>query len=207
MSALTEVFAAIAREVVAARDELNRLDAAAGDGDMGLTMATAAGAVTDLLPQLDGQDVASVLKRCGGEVARKAPSTSGTLLATALLRAGRAAAEAPTGSTAAQLAALVNAAQVGIQERGKAVVGDKTLLDALAPAAEALRLAATRGASVHEALADAASAASTGAEATRSMRPKVGRASWIADRSVGHEDAGAHFVALILTSAAKHVPG
>ncbi|MEK7862751.1 MAG: DAK2 domain-containing protein, partial [Chloroflexota bacterium] len=93
MSAFAAAIASIADEVIAATDELCRLDSAAGDGDLGLTMATAAQTVKDLVPALEGQDLATTLKRLGSEIARKAPSTSGTLLATACLRAGRVAAE------------------------------------------------------------------------------------------------------------------
>ncbi|MEK7862752.1 MAG: DAK2 domain-containing protein [Chloroflexota bacterium] len=91
-----------------------------------------------------------------------------------------------------------------MEERGRAAVGDKTLLDALAPAAEAAGRAASAGASFTQTLAASAEAARAGADATRAMRPKVGRASWMADRSAGHEDAGAHLVALLLTSASRH---
>lgn len=201
---LSQVLAAVANDVIAAKDELNRLDGAAGDGDLGVTMATAGAALAALLPTLADQDLATTLKRCGSELARKAPSTSGTLVATAFLRAGRAATET-TSSGTALLAELAAAAQHGIQERGKAAPGDKTLLDALVPAVTALQRAAAADTRLPDALAAAASAAAEGAAATKSMRPRVGRASWLADRSEGHEDGGAHLVALVLASAARHV--
>jgi len=199
-----DVIGAVADDVVAAKDELTRLDAVAGDGDLGITMATAGAALKALLPELAGQDLATLLKRCGSELARKAPSTSGTLAATAFLRAGRAASDATLGGTAL-LAQLAAAAQQGIQERGKAAPGDKTMLDALAPAVAALQQAAGANAAIPAALADAARAARAGADTTRSMRAKVGRAGWLADRSVGHEDGGAYLVALIFASAARHL--
>ncbi len=199
-----DIIGAVADDVVAAKDELTRLDAVAGDGDLGITMATAGAALKALLPELAGQDLATLLKRCGSELARKAPSTSGTLAATAFLRAGRAASDATLGGTAL-LAQLAAAAQQGIQERGKAAPGDKTMLDALAPAVAALQQAAGADAAIPAALADAARAARAGADATRSMRAKVGRAGWLADRSVGHEDGGAYLVALIFASAARHL--
>jgi len=199
-----DVIGAVADDVVAAKDELTRLDAVAGDGDLGITMATAGAALKVLLPELAGQDLATLLKRCGSELARKAPSTSGTLAATAFLRAGRAASDATLGGTAL-LAQLAAAAQQGIQERGKAAPGDKTMLDALAPAVAALQQAAGANAAIPAALADAARAARAGADTTRSMRAKVGRAGWLADRSVGHEDGGAYLVALIFASAARHL--
>jgi dihydroxyacetone kinase len=206
MMALTNVLAAVARDVVAERDELNRLDGVAGDGDMGITMTTAANALLAIFPEIARQDLATALKRCGSELARKAPSTSGTLVATAFLRAGRAAGDA-TSSPVDQLAHLVEAALRGIEERGKSAPGDKTMLDALAPAATALRAAADDGTSLHAALTQAASAAADGAHATATMRARVGRAGWLADRSEGNVDAGAYLVAVVFASAARHPVG
>lgn len=200
MNTLVAVIRLIAGDVLAATDELNRLDGAAGDGDLGLTAAAAAEAVLAVAPQLEGEDPSAVLKRCGVEIARNAPSTFGTLLATALMRAARVTTDfADPGAT---LHAMAEAAEVGIQERGKASVGDKTLLDALHPAVQALGAAATRHASLGSALREAAAAAAAGAQSTTTMRPRVGRAGWLADRSVGHVDAGAHLVALLFQSGA-----
>ncbi len=201
---LNQVIGEVADDVIAARDELNRLDAAAGDGDLGVTMATGGAAVKAILPELSDADTASLLRRCGSELARKAPSTSGTLLATAFLRAGKAASDS-TRTNTALLAELLAAAQQGISERGKASPGDKTMLDALGPAVAAVQRAADNGASLHAALVDATAAAQEGAAATKAMRPKIGRASWMADRSEGQVDAGASLVAVIFASAARHV--
>jgi dihydroxyacetone kinase phosphoprotein-dependent L subunit len=201
---LNQVIGEVADDVIAARDELNRLDAAAGDGDLGVTMATGGAAVKAILPELSNADTPSLLRRCGSELARKAPSTSGTLLATAFLRAGKAASESSQTDTAL-LAELLAAAQQGISERGKASPGDKTMLDALGPAVAAVQRAADSGASLHAALVDASAAAQEGAAATKAMRPKIGRASWLAERSEGQVDAGASLVAVIFASAARHV--
>lgn len=205
MSTLTRVFASVADDLIAAQAELNSLDAVAGDGDLGLTMTTAAEAVKALLQELDGLDLPAALKRCGAELARKAPSTSGTLFATAFLRAGAAAGPDSVSGAApvATLARLVTAAVEGIQQRGKAKPGDKTLLDALIPARDALVSAADAGVDLQSALQQAADAARLGAEATRGLRPRIGRASWLADRSEGHEDGGAHLVALVFGSAVR----
>jgi phosphoenolpyruvate---glycerone phosphotransferase subunit DhaL len=207
MSRFTRVLESVANDVIADADTLNRLDGVAGDGDLGVTMTAAASAVRDLLPALEGMDLDVALKRVGSELARKAPSTCGTLLATALLRAGRTAGDASFASLegeVARLALLFGAAQQGIEERGKASPGDKTLLDALAPAREALQ-AASGTLDLDAALRQAAAAAAAGAERTKVLRARVGRAGWLADRSQGHEDAGAYLVALILASAARTV--
>src|SRR5205085_4929417 len=125
-----------------------------------------------------------------------------TLVATGFLRAGRVASE-PAADDVAALTRALEAAQQGIEERGKAAPGDKTMLDALAPAVAALRESA--GQPLAGALARAAEAAAAGAAATRQMRAKVGRAGWLADRAEGSEDAGAHLVATALAAAARAV--
>jgi len=206
MSSLTTILSQVAADVALERDELNRLDAVAGDGDIGITIASGAQALQALLPGLADDDLATVLKRCGSELARKVPSTSGTLVATGFLRAGRAAGDAMPEPTQ-QLAHCIEAALQSMRERGKAAPGEKTMLDALAPAAAAIRTAVIEGADVATALRHAATAAAAGADATKQMRAKVGRAGWLADRSEGHEDAGAHMVAAIFASAARHMAG
>ncbi|MBV9898847.1 MAG: DAK2 domain-containing protein [Chloroflexi bacterium] len=202
MTAFASVLVRVADDVVAAQAELNQLDGAAGDGDLGLTMSTGARALIAIAPELEAMDLASAVRRCGSELARKAPSTSGTLVATALLRA--AGVLGGDKGSAALVAEALAASRTGIEQRGKASVGDKTMLDALAPACEAAQASAEAGLSVCETLRAAARAAADGAALTKSMRAKVGRAGWLADRSEGHEDAGAHLVALLLASAARH---
>lgn len=203
MSALTAVIAAVADDVIAAREELNRLDGVAGDGDLGITMTNAATALQEILPTASDQNMASLLRQCGAELARRAPSTSGTLVATGFLRAAQAVGSGEEPGVVL-LVKATEAAMNGIQERGKVALGDKTMVDALGPAIEALRRAAHERRDVAGALADAAVAAQEGAERTAEMRAKVGRAGWLADRSDGHIDAGARLVAIAFASAARH---
>ena len=197
MTDLVDVLRAAAEDVRAGADELNRLDGAAGDGDLGVTMGIAANAVLTALPELAGAPVAQVLTTCGAQIAREAPSTSGTLVATGLLGAGRAASGGEES-----FAALLDAARGAIAARGSAQPGEKTMLDALAPAAEAAASAEGESAGIEAVVRAAADAAAAGAAATASMEPKHGRAGWLAERSAGHEDAGARLVALLLESAA-----
>jgi phosphoenolpyruvate---glycerone phosphotransferase subunit DhaL len=206
LTAFLVCLGAVAGEVVANAPRLNELDAQAGDGDLGVTMTTAAKIVLDLLPGLEGRPVADVLKACGAAIARGAPSTSGTLVATGLLRAGRVTSDGQVNAVSV-LAESLDAARAGIQERGKAEVGSKTMLDALVPAIEAVRLAGDNGGDMKTVLAAGATAADEGARATTSMRPRHGRAGWLADRSAGHEDAGARLVAIMLAAAARSVAG
>jgi dihydroxyacetone kinase-like protein len=201
MSSLVEVLGTVAASLKDRADELNRLDAAAGDGDLGLTVTAAGEAVNALLPALEGKGVSDVLNACGVAISKEAPSTSGTLLATGLMGAARAAGQtASTGAT--ELAELLDASQAAIAKRGKAEPGWKTMLDALVPAAQAAASSAQAGGSLGDALDAAAAAADRGSQATRSMVPRIGRAGWLAERSAGHEDAGARMVAIILSSAA-----
>jgi dihydroxyacetone kinase-like protein len=197
-----EAIARAAARVRESADDLNRLDSAAGDGDLGITMSAAAAAVMELLPGLDGKSAGEVLQMFGRAIARTAPSTSGTLLATGLLRAAKAVAS-EDGSAA--VAAGLEAARAAIAERGGATEGSKTMLDALAPAARAASKAAAAGSSPADTLRMSAAAADAGATATVGMRAQHGRAGWLADRSSGHEDAGARFVALLLSSYADAV--
>ena len=110
----------------------------------------------------------------------------------------------PDETDTARVARLTSAGLAGIQQRGKANLGDKTLLDALAPAVDALQAAAANGRDLPTAFADAAAAAAAGAAATSAMRARVGRAGWLADRSEGHPDAGATLIALLFESVARY---
>ena len=166
-------------------------------------MAAAAAAVTRVAskPQTD---LASLLRECGMQIARAAPSTCGTLVATGFLAAARAP-DDTSGSPVQRLALLLVAAKAGIEQRGKAKRGDRTMLDALGPAVEALTSAAIEGLDLETALQRAAEAARGGAEETAQMEAQAGRARWLGERSYGHRDAGAVFVALIFESAYRYL--
>ena len=195
----------VAEAVRSSADELNRLDGQAGDGDLGVTMQTAASIVIDVLAGAEGKPLAEMLTLCGSAIARGAPSTSGTLVATGFLRAGRAAREAAANGSSVSFASLLDAARAGIAERGKAEAGSKTMLDALIPAVDAAKAAEGSGLVLSDALARAARAADAGARETIHMKPVHGRAGWLAERSAGHEDAGARLVAIALAAAARSV--
>ena len=201
MTTLVDLVVAVATDLAGRRDELNRLDGVAGDGDLGLTTATAAAALIDLAPSLDEMAEADAVRRCGRELASKAPSTGGTLLAFALMAAGKAEI-APGAPPLSRAAAYLEAAAAAIQARGGAAPGDRTMLDALVPATAAIREAASGGSSAVEAARAAVVAADAGARATASMTATVGRAGWLADRARGHEDAGARLIALAFAAAA-----
>jgi len=205
VSTLAEVMAGVAADMAGRHDELNRLDAAAGDGDLGNTVAIAAQAVRRTVDASDDANPAALLRRCGADVATAAPSTTGTLTARGLLGAARAVDTAGDEPPVRLLYLGFAAALAAIQAAGKAAPGDKTMIDALAPAVAALSEYAEADAQLSDALAAAATAARLGAEQTKDMTAKAGRARWLAERSYGAEDAGARFVALVLESAASRV--
>jgi phosphoenolpyruvate---glycerone phosphotransferase subunit DhaL len=196
--------AAVATELLEHRDELNRLDGVAGDGDLGLTVTAAAKALIELAPTIASLPEAEAIRKCGTEIARRAPSTGGTLIAFALMAAAKADI-APDAPPLERAAGYLEAAAASIAQRGQVGPGDRTMLDALAPAAEAIRAGAARGDGSATAAGAAARAADDGATATASMAAKVGRAGWLADRAAGHEDAGARLIALAFAAAAEAV--
>lgn len=205
--ALAGLVVAVATELLEHRDELNRLDGVAGDGDLGLTASTASRALIELAPELAALPEAEALRKAGLELSRRAPSTSGTLLAFALMAAAKASLAADA-SALERAAAYLDAATASIAQRGQVAPGDRTMLDALQPAAEAVRRAADGGGDVPAtAAAEAARAADTGAAGTATMPARVGRAGWLADRAAGHEDAGARLVALAFAAAAMSLEG
>ncbi|MCC6178030.1 MAG: DAK2 domain-containing protein [Chloroflexi bacterium] len=185
----------------AARADLCALDAIAGDGDLGVTLATGFEAIRPLIESPPAEDAGQLLSQVGMQFGRAAPSTMGTLSATAFLRAGTKV-RGKTNLTAVDVADMLEAAAGGIRDRGKADVGQRTVLDALVPAAEAARAAAEGGESAPAALRAAADAAERGAEATATMEPTWGRAAWIKDRARGNKDAGAAAWATILQGLA-----
>jgi dihydroxyacetone kinase-like protein len=198
---LREALRRVADRLEAARDELCALDAIAGDGDLGVTMATGFAAIRPLIETPPAQDAGQLLSQAAMQIGRVAPSTMGTLTATALLRAGTKV-RGKLDLGAADLADALEAAAQGMKDRGKADVGQRTAIDALAPAATAAREAATAGESAAVALTRAAEAAEAGAAATAEMEPVHGRAGWIADRARGNRDAGATAWATILRALA-----
>jgi phosphoenolpyruvate---glycerone phosphotransferase subunit DhaL len=204
--AFVDLLESVARALPDHCNELNRLDGVAGDGDLGLTVEAACAALIELAPSLRELPEADAIGRCGREIARRAPSTGGTLLAFAFMAAGKAPVD-PAASPIGRAAAYLQAAASSIAARGQVALGDRTMLDALGPAAEAVRAVADGGGTGMQAAEAAASAADIGAAATASMAAKVGRAGWLADRAAGNEDAGARLIALALAKAARVLAG
>ncbi|MBL8581226.1 MAG: dihydroxyacetone kinase subunit DhaK [Rhizobiaceae bacterium] len=190
---------AAAAALTAAETELTELDAKAGDGDLGASMARAAEAIR-ALPEHAWNAPAHALTEVGNALRRAIGGSSGPFYATALLRASRAL--TGTGAAPEDLAKAFDAAVAAISELGGARRGDRTMVDALAPASAAFRSAIAAGLSPAKALSAAADAANAGAEETRSMRPRLGRASYLGERAVGVPDGGAVAAAIWLRAIA-----
>jgi dihydroxyacetone kinase-like protein len=197
----TEVFRAWITSAAAAievnRDHLTQLDAAIGDADHGTNMARGFAAVTLAIPA--AATPGTLLTTVGSTLISKVGGASGPLYGMAFRRAGKSLGMlAEVGLPA--LDAALDAALAGVQQLGAAREGDKTMVDALAPATRAFSKAIADGASQAEALSVLAAAAAAGAEATIGMQARRGRASYLGPRSVGHEDPGAASTALILAA-------
>jgi dihydroxyacetone kinase-like protein len=201
---LIAILEKMANDMEAAQDYLTELDSAVGDGDQGVTMTIGFRAIRETLPGLKGQDAGSIVARAGMTFNGKAASTIGALFATFCMRAGREA----RGKNEIGLADLVQmgeAGAAGVRERGKADVGDKTLLDTVVPAVQALKAAADEGQPLEEALKRSLAAAEEGMKSTIPLRAKFGRASWLADRTEGHQDPGATSFYLMWKSAVEYL--
>jgi len=179
------------------RDHLTQLDAAIGDADHGINLARGFGAVTAALEQASTPSPGSVLTLAGSTLISKVGGAAGPLYGMAFRQAGKSLGSKPRADLH-DLADALEAALAGVQKLGAAREGEKTMVDALAPAVSALGKAIAEGAPAGAALAALADAAAAGAQATISMQALKGRASYLGPRSVGHEDPGAASTALIL---------
>jgi dihydroxyacetone kinase-like protein len=195
----------IAETVSAERDYLTQLDAAIGDGDHGINMDRGFSAVQKALAEQD-TDVSPgrLLIVAGKTLVSSVGGASGPLWGSAFRHAGRTLGDVQEWD-AAQLLAALEAARDGVVELGAAAMGDKTMVDALTPAVDAMREALDGGASLSGAVADAARAAEDGARATVPLQARKGRASYLGERSVGHQDPGATSVALVVRALERAV--
>ena len=189
--------AAAARVIREQRDHLTQLDAAIGDADHGINLDRGFTAVLSAIESAAPATPGAVLILAGTTLISKVGGASGPLYGTAFRRAGKAVGDAADVDLPG-LAAALDAALAGVQQLGAAREGDKTMVDALAPATAAFSKAIAEKESDADALAALAEAAQAGAAATISMQALKGRASYLGPRSVGHEDPGAASTALIL---------
>ena len=178
------------------KDFLTDLDREIGDADHGVNMARGFNAVTEKVSQ-DETDIGAALKKTGMTLLSTVGGASGPLYGTAYMEAGKVLA-GKTELSAEDFGAALNAAIAGIQKRGKAERGEKTMLDALIPAYETYTAKVAEGADIVTALDAAIEEANKGIEFTKTIRATKGRASYLGDRSIGHQDPGATSATLTL---------
>jgi phosphoenolpyruvate---glycerone phosphotransferase subunit DhaL len=184
------------------RDYLTKLDAAIGDADHGINMDRGMTAVLAKLDGLEGEDIGALLKTVGMTLVSTVGGAAGPLYGTLFLQMGVATA-GKSELEPEDWAAALDAAVKGVQMRGKAEPGDKTMVDALIPARDAFSAAVAEGASFEEALRRSAAAAEEGMQATTPLVAKKGRASYLGERSAGHQDPGATSSHLLVKTAAE----
>ena len=187
----------IESSVRAERDHLVQLDAAIGDGDHGTNMARGFEAVVQALANDSGSSPGRLLIVAGRTLVSTVGGASGPLWGSALRSGGRVLGDQATFE-AGQLVDVLAAALASVKDLGTAALGDKTMVDALEPAVGALREGVDGGTPTAEALAAAVAAAETGMHATVALQAKKGRASYLGERSIGHQDPGATSTVLIL---------
>ena len=177
------------------KDFLTELDMPIGDSDHGINLARGFLAVEAKLPTLEGKDAGTILKTVGMTLVSTVGGASGPLYGTAFMKAGaKMAGKQELGFD--DLVEMLNEAVEGIKMRGKATVGEQTMLDAMVPALEALKESGS--------LSSALAAAEAGVEKTKDMIATKGRASYLGERSLGHQDPGATSFTLLLSVIAKY---
>jgi phosphoenolpyruvate---glycerone phosphotransferase subunit DhaL len=192
-----------ARLIDVNKEKLTELDSAIGDADHGINMDRG---MTAVLNGLEDDTPAALLKRTGMTLVSTVGGASGPLYGTAFLRMAKAAGDA-SDIDAQGFATMLRAGLDGVVARGKAEVGDKTMVDALAPAVDALDTALAGGAPLGPALQAALQAALAGQDGTIPMVARKGRASYLGERSAGHQDPGATSVTLLITAAVTALAG
>jgi dihydroxyacetone kinase len=199
---IVQAFYRVCDALLLQSEHLLSLDQAMGDGDLGITVSKIAEALREYVNNAPTDDLGKFFINAGLATNRAGSSTMGTLLASGMMRAGKEA-RGLTELTPAQLAAMLTAAAMGMQERGKAQLGDKTVLDAMLPAAEAFSQSIQAGESIQAAGRKMAQAAEAGRDLVTPLRSKIGRASWVGERTEGLVDPGCEALVVIFTAIVK----
>lgn len=178
---------------------LTELDSPIGDADHGINMARGFGKVVEKLPSVAETDIGSILKTSGMTLLSTVGGASGPLYGTFFMRAG-AALQGKQELDGADLLKLLETGIEGVVQRGRAELGDKTMIDALVPAVQALKTSLEAGGDLTHALEACAAAAEAGAQSTIPLVARKGRASYLGERSAGHQDPGATSAAYLLAT-------
>ncbi len=202
LSETRNLLSAAARAVIASKDRLTKADQDIGDGDHGVGMARGFTAFDEAAAKEAGS-IAELFRNCGKALMMSSGGASGVIFGTLFQGAGKALTR-ETLDAEGFVAALEGGLKA-VQDRGKAKVGDKTMVDALAPAAEAARSALNHGASIKQVAEAAAKAAAGGADASRGLVAKVGKSKGLGDRTVGFIDPGALTTSILLDSMSETI--
>ena len=194
-----------AEKIRANRDELSKLDSAIGDGDHGTTIARAMGIAEKVIDAPEKKELKGLFKDVGWGVMGVDGGATGPLLGSFLMGLSNGIGEQDT-IDCPTLAAMFEAGLAGVRRQSKAQIGDKTMMDALLPAVDAMRQAAEEGKSIKEALQRAAEAAENGAVSTKEFKARFGRAKNLGDRTIGFQDPGATSMALIFQGFLEGLP-
>ncbi len=184
------------------RQFLTRLDSAIGDADHGINMDRGFTKVLDKLPDIEEKGLSDILKTVGMTLVSTVGGASGPLYGTFFMRAGMAVGDKETLANG-DVVEMFDAGLQGVLQRGKAELEDKTMVDAMVPAVDALKASVEAGESISQALKAAVEAAEKGMQATIPLQARKGRASYLGERSIGHQDPGATSTYLLFKSAAE----
>jgi dihydroxyacetone kinase-like protein len=203
---IRSIVSGIAALMAEKKDELISLDGAMGDGDLGLTMEKGFAAARDEADKTDEADLGKFLMKIGMAIAKAAPSTMGTLVATGFMSGGKAVMGA-AALGGKEMAVFWDAFAAGIMQRGKAKPGEKTIVDVLLPAADAFKAKVSGGASLADAFSALKKGAAEGRERAKDMVAQHGRLAYYQEQSRGRDDPGAVACLYILQSFADSVFG
>lgn len=201
---ISELVMNMADVIIANEVYFCELDSVAGDGDFGMSVAKGFKQLKQNWDEIPREDIGAFLKGCGMIITEYCGGASGPIWGSAFRSAAKYAA-GKEELNLCELAALMQSSVDGIQKRGGAKLGDKTLLDALIPAVESLKSSADNNEEMPAAMRKAAEAAVAGAEKTKTMVATKGRASYVGERSVNYPDAGAVAIGVIFTEITKNL--
>ena len=201
---VVNIIAEFSKEIIPNRDYLNELDGKLGDADFGTSISGGFSAVEKIIPELGLVTTGMALGKTGTTLVKSMGGASGPLFGTIFMKAGKElGSKSEVGVQ--ELASMFSASLAGVKALGKANAGDKTLIDALEPATMALEAAATKGSSLKAALSDAYAAAAQGVENTKQLVANRGRAHYVGERGLGHQDPGATAIQMLFKVFADYV--
>lgn len=199
-----EILGRIAEVMEENKQFLTDLDAAIGDGDHGINMSRGFHAVRDKLQDFKSSNIGEILKTAGMALVSNVGGAAGPLYGTAFMKAGMAV-DGKEELSISDFVIMMKAALEGMKMRGKAELEDKTIIDAIEKALDALNHAIEKGLTPEQAMKEAVDAAYEGVEHTKDIIAKKGRSSYLAERSIGHQDPGATSCALILKTIYEEI--